>query len=208
MTIGTMFFGAVKKVEGQYIETKFLVIGIPLVPITSMLVTGGGVRSRTGYEIEPHTESIIAGYTRVIFGVACFTCLLLGWLLKEDKTLLWGCALLIPALYFNLVYGKASQEEIAERSKMGHAIGLYVLPEWFDRATQSRLCNHTTEQYAELYDVSDWKQEIDKPDLDNDQLKLLYAIAAFNYHVSPTTDNRRLLTVADQRYTDSGQVYF
>lgn len=209
MIIGTMFFGAVKKVEGQYIETKFIVIGIPIAPISSMLVLGSGVRSRQGYEIPLHSTSIIAGYTRIISAVACFTCLVVGWLVKENTALMWGLALLIPALYFNLVFGKATQEEIAERAKLGNAIGIYALPEWFeDKATVSRLMRNLAQEYSIQYNVEDWKQELDKPDLTNDQLKLLYALAAFNYQLTPTPQNDQLYARADELYVASGQIYY
>ena len=46
MIIGTMFHGRMKSLNDQWIETKYLIIGIPLIPLSSMFVTKSEGNSR------------------------------------------------------------------------------------------------------------------------------------------------------------------
>lgn len=64
--IGTMFMGEVDAVGGQSVQTKFFVLGVPLVPLSSFFFTKHG----EGVAIPLHGESVLAGYLRLALGLA------------------------------------------------------------------------------------------------------------------------------------------
>ncbi|MBX3220451.1 MAG: hypothetical protein KF795_08035 [Labilithrix sp.] len=69
--IGTMFMGEVDAVGAHSVQTKFFVLGVPLVPLSSVFFTAPG----QGIEIPLHGKSVLAGYLRLGLGLAT---LLLG----------------------------------------------------------------------------------------------------------------------------------
>lgn len=64
--IGTMFMGEVDAVGSQSIQTKFFVLGVPLLPLGSFYFTSPG----RGIEIPIHGKSVLAGYLRLVLGLA------------------------------------------------------------------------------------------------------------------------------------------
>jgi|GEM_PF-4192836 len=63
--IGTMFMGEVDSVGPQSVQTKFFVLGVPLVPLGSFFFTAPG----RGIEIPINGRSVAAGYSRLVFGL-------------------------------------------------------------------------------------------------------------------------------------------
>ncbi|TWV91500.1 hypothetical protein [Chitinophaga pinensis] len=80
MIFGTMFPGSVKHYKDQKIQTKFLLIGIPIAPVEgdSMLVTKVVPGGRQGIPLKLNTQSVVAGYTRVLTLVGAFMLIMLG----------------------------------------------------------------------------------------------------------------------------------
>lgn len=80
MKIGTMFLGEVDELAGESIQTKFFVLGLPLVPMASYYVTRQRVGGVDGIEIGLHGKSVGFGYLRV-----------LSWI----GALIWGVIMVI-----------------------------------------------------------------------------------------------------------------
>ncbi|WP_431199215.1 hypothetical protein ACRQ5D_05665 [Mucilaginibacter sp. P25] len=117
MLIGSLFLGKVHEVNGQWIETKFVVIGIPLFPTSSMLVTRSAWRSRNGFNIPLNHQSIIAGYARMFSVIIAFIAFIFFFSERDSTALLIGAIGLALWLYFYFVFGSADTAEAEERKK-------------------------------------------------------------------------------------------
>lgn len=197
MVIGTMFLGKVKEVNKQSVQTKFLIIGVPLVPLSSMLVTKSSYNRRHGVAIPLNVTSVIAGYAR-LFSIIGAGVLLLVSLESGDKTYQIS-ALLLAAVwaYFMFVFGKPTKTELATRTKLGDAIGLYALPEWFDFNTALNNFKSLQSQYKVRFANSDWKEDLNNGNIPVEKHAYLYAIAMFNYMVDSSEANEALLIKAE-----------
>ena len=116
MLIGSLFLGKVHEVNGQWIETKFVVIGIPLFPTSSMLVTRSAWRSRNGFNIPLNYQSIIAGFARMFSLIIAFIAFIFFFIERDSTASMIGGAGLLLWLYFYFVFGSA---DTAEASGLG-----------------------------------------------------------------------------------------
>jgi len=199
MIIGTMFLGKVKEINKQWIETKFFILGVPLFPTSSMLVTASAHNSRQGISIPLNATSVIAGYARLFTFLAALG-LILGGMIEANNTLtLVGVAFAIAWGYFYFKFGKPSAEEIAERSKLGNAIGIYALPNWYDFDGAMRNLNHLQFHYKGKFN-SDWKTDLSSGDVSSEKIPVLYALAVCNYMIDQSPANDDMLNKANKHY--------
>src|SRR4051812_33732562 len=59
LRIGTQWIGRVDAVDDQHVATRFLIIGLPLLPLESALVTGP-----SGIPLRLHGRSVLVAYAR------------------------------------------------------------------------------------------------------------------------------------------------
>lgn len=65
-----MFLGRVEALEHESIQTKFFVLGVPLIPLESFYVLAEEGRGVRGHQLENvHGASVLAGYLRILLGV-------------------------------------------------------------------------------------------------------------------------------------------
>ena len=149
MYIGTIFIGSVKKFKKQQIQTKFLLLGLPIAPSSneSLLVTQTGFGRRNGYPIKLHRQSVVAAYTRI---PALVVALLL--LFGANSFLMTGCGILMAALavYLIFYYGRSSKAENEERELIGSFTGAYGKAAWFTR----NMCGDFYDALREVYEKS------------------------------------------------------
>ena len=200
MLIGSLFLGKVHEVNGQWIETKFVVIGIPLFPTSSMLVTRSAWRSRNGFNIPLNYQSIIAGYARMFSVIMAFIAFILFFSERNTTALLIGATGLVLWLYFYFVFGSADTAEAEERKKMGDLTGLYIKPEWLDRDDAYRIYERLENKYRTEFDDADWLGDLRQNEIAPAKLPLLYALSRFNYSLEATEVNKKLFEKADNLY--------
>lgn len=63
MLIGSMSLGKTKEFKGQYFQTRFFILGIPLMPTDGYFIIDDVLKR--GFECF-HWQSIVAGYFRMI----------------------------------------------------------------------------------------------------------------------------------------------
>jgi hypothetical protein len=200
MIIGTMFLGKVKEINKQWIETKFFIVGVPLFPTSSILVTSAtSYNSRQGISIPLNATSVIAGYARLITFLAALGFFITGAADADTTMLLIGMAFAITWAYFYFNFGKPSTSEISERSKLGKAIGVYALPNWYDFDGAMNNLNHLQFHYKGKF-TSDWKSDLSSGNVSQDKVPVLYALAVFNYMVDQSPANDDLLNKANKLY--------
>ncbi len=126
--IGTMFMGEVDSVGPQSIQTKFFVLGIPLMPLGSFYFTGPG----RGIEIPIHGKSVLAGYTRLVLGLGA-----LGLIIRLFVISSWHrdasdwaatAVAVVLAIASLFVLGNLGREEKARRTVLLARTGLAADP--------------------------------------------------------------------------------
>ncbi|MGF7076532.1 hypothetical protein [Mucilaginibacter sp. 3215] len=200
MLIGSLFLGKVHEVNGQWIETKFVVIGIPLFPTSSMLVTRSAWRSRNGFNIPLNHQSIIAGYARMFSVIIAFIAFIFFFSERDSTALLIGAIGLALWLYFYFVFGSADTAEAEERKKMGDLTGLYIKPEWLSYDDAYRIYDRLEKKYRTEFDSADWFNDLQQNEIAPAKLPLLYALSRFNYSLGATECNKKLFEKADSLY--------
>lgn len=149
MIFGTMFLGGVKQFKEQKIQTKFLLIGIPIAPIEgdSMLVTKVVPGGRQGIPLKLNMQSVVAGYTRVLTLVGAFMLIMLG--LNNHVPVMTGLGVLLAglAVYLYFFFGRSTVQENEMREMVGDLTGFYVMPEWLESAMAYHLFNSLRAAY-------------------------------------------------------------
>jgi hypothetical protein len=97
-------------------------------------------------------------------------------------------------------FGKASEAEVAVRSRIGNAIGVYALPSWFDFDTACRCYKDLEYRYWEKFETKNWKLEIDEAGLTKEKLAVLYPLAIFNQMIDGSPEGEKLMIKVEERY--------
>jgi hypothetical protein len=205
MVFGTMWLGRTQKIDGQFIITKFLVIGLPIAPMSSFFVTKDKGSEKEGFEMNTHKTSVALGYLRFLsMLVAIFVVLaaLVNWQIGFYwySNLIWplAAAAAIGACVWMLFYtGKAKPDDILKRSLIGQTLGVNAYPEWLPHHTARRYNDQMLEKYGHIrsrYGDTEWQHVIrnGKPIQQND-FALLYTLTQYNAWFLPGPDAEMLL---------------
>ncbi len=98
MRIGTMFLGKVDSLAGESVQTKFFILGVPLVPLTSHYVIGESGAGIQGFEIPLHGKSVLLGYVRIYAWIAAMLCGVFAYIERHDAESLWVATVIFGAL--------------------------------------------------------------------------------------------------------------
>ncbi|PWK70009.1 hypothetical protein LX99_04662 [Mucilaginibacter oryzae] len=200
MLIGSLFLGRVHEVNGQWIETKFVVFGIPLFPTSSMLVTKSAWRSRNGFNISLNKQSIIAGYARMFSVLTAAVFFILFFAQRDTGALVPGFSFLALWAYFYFIFGSPGTAEAEDRKRMGDLTGLYILPEWLSPEDAYRIYKRLEKKYLTEFDNADWLYDLQQNEIAPAKLPLLYTLSRFNYSLAATEANLKLFEKANRLY--------
>ena len=150
---GKIFGGKVHKVDDQWIETSYLMIMAPLIPLETMFVTNSEFNRRQGFSIAMNGKSVLHGYIRFFTFIATIGLFGFSFFGRHEIS---HSIMYSPALYgtlFGAIYiwsrfknTEASLEEIIQRKAIGAITGLNALPEWLPVAVK----NHQEENLKKL----------------------------------------------------------
>lgn len=189
MRIGTMFLGKVEALEHESIQTKFFVLGVPLVPMESFYVVAEDVQGVRGQTLKDvHGASALAGYSRILLGTAAFISAIFAWIERDGSTgwaLCIACTLgLIASM---TLLGKLSDSEREKRQCLLRLIGTGVPPELLESHAREAQLERLQAIYA-ILDDTPWRDHLEDPTTaPADLLKLLYAIARYDGHSEAET---------------------
>lgn len=212
ITFGTRFCGKISNVNEQWIETKFFsIMFIPIFPVGSMFVTKTAFRKRQGIDIAMNGKSVLATYSRVILPVlAAFSLYYLfnnlqyrydsNWISTTISLAFLSLIFIGGSIYFYFFFGRANEEEVTIRSKVGRVSGLYAMPHWIDRVQHMHLLDSALRTYQNRYPDADWKQDLQNDNIEKEKLPALFAIALFNCMYYDTPENDELYAQADKLY--------
>ncbi|ACU63311.1 hypothetical protein [Chitinophaga pinensis] len=204
MIFGTMFLGGVKHFKDQKIQTKFLMVGIPIAPIEgdSMLVTKVVPGGRQGIPLKLHMQSVLAGYTRVLTLVGAFILIMLG--LNNHVPVMTAVGVLLAglAVYLYFFLGRSTAQENEMREMVGELTGFYVLPEWLESAMAYHLFNSVRAVYEEGGRL--WQNDV----LNGVRVdvKCTYVIALLYAVYDPCEESERLREKAEVLYKGGGKL--
>jgi len=209
MSIGTVFIGGVKRFHKQQVQTKFLVLALPIAPIAgeSLLVmedaqSGSG---RQGYPIKLNTQSVVAGYTRIPLVIGgLFTPVMAFGL--ESIALGVLAAILVPlAIYMIFFFGKTTAAEEKERLVIGALTGAFAQASWFHEPQARQFYNNTLERYTGPNKNIDWKEELRSGKFRKESIIYLFALSLLNDAIEQSADSKALREKATALYNENGQ---
>lgn len=200
MLFGLVTIKPMKKYKGQFIGTRFVVIGIPIVPIQSYFF----MSDFQGVDIGFYWPQVAKAY--VLF-ISIIATILLGFHIKEPDYMFgygfplataWLLFLLCIAafIYFAFFIGKMTEEEKALRELYGQAVGMNALPQYLDNDTARRLCYGFEADFKHRYNA-DWQAVLQNRSYQPQQLPKLFAILGYKCR----------LTADAQVHAWYGQIY-
>jgi hypothetical protein len=194
MKIGTMFAGEVDAdSSGQCVQTMFLLIGLPVIPLQSWYVirsTGHGVE---GFHIEPHAKSIALGYARfwLILPAILF---IVGWIEpgygNSPAPYILGLGATIAAwVAITFFVGNGSATEKRQRRLLHEATGLACPPEIMPFETRDRVFVKLKERWVAVsMSETPWKEQAKT---DPNVVPLAYSLGRYA-KIAATTDFQEL----------------
>lgn len=198
MVFGLTHLGKVKELNGQYIQTRFVVIGAPLFPTGSQLI----ISDFSAIDIPLNSTSVLAGYGRFYSFLAAAICGILTAFLHEG-----GLYTLLGVIVFGIIWGRLmfafgepTENEILQRTKIGKVTGLYASPEWLYLEQVQDFFWKAAMRYREKYPDSDWKADLMSNPAPADRSDLFYSLALFNCMTEDSAENQALFDRADKLF--------
>jgi hypothetical protein len=202
MRVGTMFLGRVEALGGESIQTKFFVLGVPLVPLASYYATEERLNGVSGIEIPVHGTSVAAGYLRLLSGVAAALCGIFAWLRHRSYNPQYGMMTLAAVSFVVwvlavFVLGRLSARERVRRQILRAVTGLGAPPELLPAHMRAMVGDRITAAWAEAGAGADWRKRLRENVASDDELRLLYVLAEYS-------GDRELVALASQQIRAPG----
>lgn len=172
-----MFLGEVETLGTESIQTRFFVLGVPLVPMSSHYVVGASFNSIRGFEIPLHGKSIGLGYLRVTSWCAALVCgVFYGFEPHAWASLLpWAIVATVVALIATFALGRLSSRERTRRTLLSMATGLGAPPELLPADAREQTTAKLEAEWHQTGQGRPWDKAIEAGDAD----PTLYALAEY-----------------------------
>ncbi|NRR92395.1 hypothetical protein HSX10_12530 [Winogradskyella undariae] len=174
-----------KTYEKQYVTTRFIIIGLPLIPVESLFVVDDMSYIELGLNIKSIFKTYLAWIT---FAIA--TILLVGsqfenvFPLSSGISFFIGLISLIISIYFFFVFQKTTEQENEVRDLFQKAIGMSLLPEYFNYDKSFDFQKKLIQTLKDKFGINNWRNTIKNNDYNEAQLPLLFTICAFQHKMS------------------------
>jgi hypothetical protein len=132
MRIGTMFLGKVDSIGRESVQTKFFILGVPLLPLSSSYVLEERVNGISGFEIPVSGKSVLFGYVRIYSWIGALLCGVFAYIERHHSEDLWvWCGILgAVAAVTTFVLGGLSKQEKLRRSLLLLTTGVGAPPDF------------------------------------------------------------------------------
>lgn len=188
MKIGTMFLGKVEGVDEESIQTKFFILGIPLVPLTSFYSLGDTHNGVRGFEIDMHGTSVLAGYLRLNSFIAALLFGIFAWVQRDSyggSGGLWvGFLLSVGLLIASMFIGRISEDEKERRRMRRSLIGIGAPPHILPPSTRQDLLESLEQAWAKRSSVP-WREAMREASFDSGTRELLELMSEYASLPSP-----------------------
>jgi hypothetical protein len=188
MRIGTMFLGTVESLGSESIQTKFFVLGVPLVPLSSHYVLKESYSGITGFDIPLHGKSVGLAYLRTASWLVALLCGVFYWLDDKRKygygdrgshLLSWTIGAAVVAVVSTFFLGRLSKSEKLRRTMLQLLTGTGAPPVWMPADIRESIKDKLIETWRTEHNDRPWDREIENGQGD----PLLFALA--EYHGRP-----------------------
>lgn len=187
MRIGTMFLGTVESLGTESIQTKFFIVGVPLVPLSSHYVVKETYRGINGFDIPLNGKSVGLAYLRTISWLVALLCGLFYYLDDSRRyggsdtshLLGWTIGAAIVAVASTFFLGKLSKAEKLRRTMLRLLTGTGAPPELLPAHVHDSIKEKLVEEWRKDKGDQPWDREIENGKGD----ALLFALA--EYHGRP-----------------------
>jgi hypothetical protein len=190
MLFGVLSLGKSDALDGECIETNFVVIGLPLLPVGSRYCTWqSGFRSQ-GFPIRFQWKSAVFAYLRwwtsLLPLVALFDVLLFGMDASTKVTtraLHWVCALSVVGFWVLVCFFGSGPNALARKRRrvLGYATGIRIWPEVQKPETLASFVAQLDSDWWRR-GLPDWRSV---PPVQGDALLLLYARLRYAHVLEP-----------------------
>lgn len=187
IAIGTVLFKPMKKLDGQYIGTKFFVLLVPLFPIESYFITGYD----SGVELGLYWKHVLKSYIMFYGTIAVlffFLQITLETPLAESIPSNYnGIGFLLSSVVF--IYGmtflsKMSEEEKAMRNLYQQTSGINAIPEYFDKESAKIVLRQFEHQFKFQERIT-WQEALKDENLNPNHIARLFNILGYYRRIHP-----------------------
>ena len=175
---GTYFGGKIKEAHGEWIESKYVLLMVPLVPYKSLFVTGKTMNGRSGFELPVNGISVVHGYLRFfsfILAIVCWGASIFG------ERGIFGLPFYVIGGIFGLLYcwsrfqvAQSTGSELVERTILKNVVGSSALPEWLPISVRAEMKENLQEAYNHRFAGKDFGQLRQARDLSGSDSIYLY----------------------------------
>lgn len=191
MIIGVKKFGKTNLLDGQYIKTIFIIVGIPLIPVNSIFY----INEIHQIDIGNNLKSILKTYCSWIF--LLFTIVfIIGanfsnvFPLSSLLSILIGVISAVISFYFFFIFSKESPANENELRRLYQkAIGMNALPVYFSIKEAENFQKELIMTLKDKFHLKDWKGAIRNNEYTIEQLPLLFAISGFQNRINNSKIN-------------------
>ncbi len=177
-----------KKYRGQFIGTRFVIIGIPLIPLQSYFFIG----EYQSIEISLFGKQVARGY---MFFISIIALILSFFNLKNPEFMLGrdvptavsGLLFLLclaAFVYFGFLIGKMTDEEKELRELYGLASEINALPQYLGPIAANKIAQSLETRLQAQYNI-DWRTVLQSGTYDSELVPLLFTLVGYKNYLSP-----------------------
>jgi len=183
MRIGTQFLGNVDSVSTENIQTKFFLLGLPLIPLESYYCLESGFRNVRGFPRAMNRKSILVAY---LFWWIAFPLMVVGIVLffANDREIQYLLLALLGAIVWFAVNRMARLDSTEKRRRtiFKNIAGISAPPELLPQDVLQRVLLSLEELWrSKTFDpsLSDWRNVVFLEDFELDSHLILYCLASY-----------------------------
>ncbi|WP_291117542.1 hypothetical protein [Flavobacterium sp. UBA6135] len=194
MIIGLRKFGKTKELDGQFIKTIFIIIGIPLIPVHSVFYINELNQIDIGINLKSMFKTYFSWLSLLVALIFIFGAFFSNiFPLSSLISILIGVTLAIISFYFFYYFEKNSSENENELRKLyQNAIGMNALPEYFSPKEAENFQKELLMTLKDKFQLKDWKGAIRNNEYNIQQLPLLFVISGFENRINNSKINQDL----------------
>jgi hypothetical protein len=186
---GTYFGGKIRRLDDQWVESKYALLMVPLVPISSMFVTSSSFNERRGFNMPMDMRSVGHGYLRffllIVSMAALYACTSSDF--NEEHPILLAIILIlsVSALAWSHISCTADKSaDLIDRKKLGAILGINALPEWLEENKRKDIAYNLENRIVAEFGHKDLNKLIAIPNFTQAQLALLFAYLRYEVVVA------------------------
>ncbi len=204
-----MPWGYVKKYKEQFLATRFITFGVPLIPTGGFFVINS---DEEGFHAKSNYRSVIKAYLSVIAGFACVvlaTVIALHFFSQEelqyDLMVQAGGISIIPIILYvccHFMLFNTSKEEKKERELYFQTTGISALPSFFKNESLISIKDSLLEQLADesILSSADAISMAKSSNYSKEILPLLFAIVGYEREIETSRELNLLYEKLKKEY--------